>query len=43
MGLPGNLENLKQDVTKTLLKFNEDVFSKHKKCIEKQRLNLKYG
>ena len=41
IGFPGNLENLKRNVTETLLKFNKDVFSKHKKCIEKAKVELK--
>ena len=32
---------MKRNVTETLLKFNEDVFSKHKKCIEKVKVELK--
>ena len=41
MDFPENLENLKQDIANTLLKFNEDVFSKHKEYIERAEVNLK--
>ena len=37
MRFPGNLENLNQYV----LKFNQHVFSKHKKHIEKAKVELK--
>ena len=41
MDFAENLENLKQDIANTLLKFNEDVFSKHKEYIERAEVNLK--
>ena len=41
MDFPENLENLKEDIANTLLKFNEDVFSKHKEYIERAEVNLK--
>ena len=41
MDFSENLENLKQDIANTLLKFNEDVFSKHKEYIERAEVNLK--
>ena len=41
MDFSENLENLKQDIANTLLKFNEDVFSKHKEYIEQAEVNLK--
>ena len=41
MDFAENLENLKQDIASTLLKFNEDVFSKHKEYIERAEVNLK--
>ena len=41
MDFAENLENLKEDITNTLLKFNEDVFSKHKEYIERAEVNLK--
>ena len=43
MDFRGNLENLKQEVPKILLKFNDDVFIKHKKLWKGQRLNSKNG
>ena len=41
MDFAENLENLKQDIANTLLKFNEDFFSKHKKYVERAEVNLK--
>ena len=41
MDFAEHLENLKQDVANILLKFNEDVFSKHKEYIERAEVNLK--
>ena len=41
MDFSENPENLKQDIANTLLKFNEDVFSKHKEYIERAEVNLK--
>ena len=41
MDFAENLENLKEDIANTLLKFNEDVFSKHKEYIERAEVNLK--
>ena len=41
MDFAENLENLKQDIANTLLKSNEDVFSKHKKYVERAEVNLK--
>ena len=41
MDFAENLANLKQDIASTLLKFNEDVFSKHKEYIERAEVNLK--
>ena len=41
MDFTDNLENLKKDIANTLLKFNEDVFSKHKEYIERAEVKLK--
>ena len=41
MDFAENLENLKKDIANTLLKFNEDVFSKHKEYIERAEVKLK--
>ena len=41
MDFAENLENLKKDIANTLLKFNEDVFSKHKEYIERAEVTLK--
>ena len=41
MDFAENLENLKSDIANTLLKFNEDVFSKHKEHIEQAEVRLK--
>ena len=43
MNFPENLENLKQNIANTLLKFNEDVSSKHKEYIERAEVNIKNG
>ena len=36
-----NLENLNKNIANILLKFNEDVFSKHKEYIERAEARLK--
>ena len=41
MDFAENFENLKNDIANTLLKFNEDVFSKHKEYIEQAEVRLK--
>ena len=41
MDFAENFENLKNDIANTLLKFNEDVFSKHKEYIERAEVRLK--
>ena len=41
MDFAENLENLKKDIANTLLKFKEDVFSKHKEYIERAEVKLK--
>ena len=41
MDFAENLESLKKDIANTLLKFNEDVFSKHKEYIERAQVKFK--
>ena len=41
MDFAENFENLKNDIANTLLKFNEDVFSKHKEYTERAEVRLK--
>ena len=41
MDFAENLENLEKDIANPLLKFNENVFSKHKEYTERAEVKLK--